>query len=457
MLTRASSSPPEGRPDLSGTGLDLSGRTYSASVLLASDFPSFKQQESTLIILNLFVLATLLLIHTVFAYHWGNPSTTLIVILAGAFAAQGTEFFWLLARTQPLSARGIALLSWSAISFNILLAVALADITDREDTQYFILMVVPVLVAAFRLGLLPTLAVIGVVDFINFFWVWYYGQHHPRARVSEFFEAGTISLIYTVVGVLVWLLVNHLHQKEARLSQSLRDLERTRERLLQEEKLAAVGRLASAIAHEIRNPVSAIVSALSTADRSELAPSERQEMFGIAGKEAARLEKLTNDFLAYARPRWPQKAPASVDDTLGYVADVCRPRASEREVTIRAHTTSGLVAEMDAGQVQQALVNLAMNAVEASSPGGSVQLRAAADGTGSMRIDVENGGENIPPETVARIFEPFFTTKPDGTGLGLAIARNIARAHGGDLVLSANEPGRVRFSIKIPAAVSTSP
>jgi signal transduction histidine kinase len=456
MLTPTSSSPREGPPRPSRTGSDSPGRTYSASVLLASDFPSFKQQESTLIILNLFVLATLLLIHTVFAYHWGNPSTALIAILAGAFAAQGTEFFWLLARTRPLSAWGIALLSWSAISFNILLAIVLADITNREDTQYFILMVVPVLVAAFRLGLLPTLAVIGVVDFINFFWVWYYGQHHPRARVGEFFEAGTISLIYTVAGVLVWLLVNHLHQKEARLSQSLRDLERTRERLLKEERLAAVGRLASAIAHEIRNPVSAIASALSTATRSELAAGERQEMFAIAGKEAARLEKLTTDFLTYARPRGPQKAPASVDDTLGYVADICRPRASEREVAIRAHTTSGLVAEMDAGHVQQALVNLVMNAVEASPRGGAVELRAITDGRDLVRIEVENGGERIPLETVARIFEPFFTTKPDGTGLGLAIAHNIARAHGGDLVLSSNEPGRVRFSMTIPAAVSTS-
>jgi two-component system, NtrC family, sensor histidine kinase HydH len=312
---------------------------------------------------------------------------------------------------------------------------------------------VPILVAAFRLALPATLAVVALVDFINFFWVWHYAREHPYAP-AEYFEAGTVSLIYTVVGVLVWLLVRHLQQKEVRLSQSVADLEQTMERLLQEERLAAVGRLSSAIAHEIRNPVSAIVSALATASRNDLAASERQEMFQIAGKEAARLEKLTTDFLAYARPRGPQKVLSSVDDTLGYVADVCRPRASEKGVAISTEGPSGFTAEMDAAQVQQALVNLVMNAVEASSAGDTVRLRAAINGDGATRMDVEDYGGSIPPETVARIFEPFFTTKREGTGLGLGVARNIARAHGGDLVLSANDPGRVCFSLTLPAPVS---
>jgi signal transduction histidine kinase len=121
-------------------------------------------------------------------------------------------------------------------------------------------------------------------------------------------------------------------------------------------------------------------------------------------------------------------------------------------VTIHSEAPGGVCVEMDAGQVQQALVNLVMNAVEASSPGGSVELRAGADHNGWIRIDVEDAADAISPEAAARIFEPFFTTKPQGTGLGLAIARNIARAHGGDLVLSANEPGRVCFSMTFPGS-----
>jgi signal transduction histidine kinase len=178
---------------------------------------------------------------------------------------------------------------------------------------------------------------------------------------------------------------------------------------------------------------------------------EREEMFEIAAKESCRLERLTTDFLAYARPRSPQKRTSPLDDTLGYVADVCRPRGEERKVSIRAHSAGGLLAEIDASYVQQALVDLVMNAIEASSPGGNVDLRAGANSDGSVRIEVENAGPGIPPASMERIFEPFFTTKAQGTGLGLAIARNIARAHGGDLILSANEPGRVCFTLTFPA------
>jgi signal transduction histidine kinase len=375
----------------------------------------------------------------------------LIAILGGALFALGAELFWLAARSAPLSLKGMTLLTWASICFNIFLAILLGGVTSREETQYFVIMVVPILVAAFRLTLPSALAVVAVVDGINFYWVWHYAQLQLRTPVSEYIEAGTVSLIYAVVGVLVWLLVNQLHQKEARLSASLVDLERAKERLLQEEKLAAVGRLASGIAHEIRNPVSAIVSALSTARGSGLEASEREEMFEIAAKESRRLERLTTDFLAYARPHSPQKALSCLDDTLGYVADACRLRGKERGVSIHAHSSGGLVAEIDASYVQQALVDLVMNAVEASSPEGRVDLRAGANDDGSVRIEVENAGPSIPPASVARIFEPFFTTKPQGTGLGLAIARNIARAHGGDLILSANDAGRVCFTLTFPA------
>jgi signal transduction histidine kinase len=426
-------------------------KSQSKSVFLAADFDSFKQQETTLVILNLFILASLLFVHTLLASYWGYPSATLIAILAVALFALGAELFWLEARGTYLSLNGTTLLTWASICFNILLAILMGGVSNREDTEYFVILVVPILIAAFRLTLPSALAVIAVVDCINFYWVWDYSKLLHRTPVSEYFEAGTVSLIYAVVGVLVWLLVNQLHQKEARLSASLVALESAKEQLVQEERLAAVGRLASGIAHEIRNPVSAIVSALSTARGGALSAAERDEMFDIAAKESRRLERMTTDFLTYARPRSPQKATSALDDTLGYVAEACRPRANERGVAIVAHSSGGLTAEIDAGYVQQALVDLVMNGVEASSSGGTVNLRAGANHNGSTWIEIENSGSCIPPDSVARIFEPFFTTKTHGTGLGLAIARNIARAHGGDLVLSANEAGRVCFTVTFPS------
>ena len=371
-------------------------RIYSAPALLAFDLDSFKQQESVFVILNLFVLATLLLIHTLFSSHLGVPSPALIAILAGAFVAQAAELVWLQGRKQRLTPAGIMVLTGVSIAMNFSLAFALELLSNREDIQYFIVMVVPILQAAFRLPLVPALLVVAFADFINFFWVWDYGRLHPRAPVGEYFEAGTISLIYSLVGILVWLLVNQLHQKELRLSDSLQELNRTKERLLLEEKLAAVGRLSSAIAHEIRNPVAVIASALSTARRGGLDVSEREEMFGIAAKEAARLERLTTDFLTYARPRGPERVATSVGDTLGYVIDVCRPRSSQRDVTVSGTVVGEPVANADPAQVQQALINLVINAVEASAPGGFVTLRAVSSNNGSIRIDIEDTAGPIP-------------------------------------------------------------
>ena len=91
-----------------------------------------------------------------------------------------------------------------------------------------------------------------------------------------------------------------------------------------------------------------------------------------------------------------------------------------------------------------------LNAIDACQSGGSVTLRATPNGQGASRLEVSNNAGPIPPEVAAHLFEPFFTTKAGGTGLGLAIARNIARAHRGDLALRVNEPGQVCFSIEIP-------
>jgi signal transduction histidine kinase len=217
-----------------------------------------------------------------------------------------------------------------------------------------------------------------------------------------------------------------------------------------EQKLAAVGRFSSAIAHEIRNPVAMISSALTTAFNRGPDSPESREMFDIAAREASRLEGLTTDFLAYARPRCLSKQRCDLADSIAYVADVCRPRAAETGVAVRSEYPDSLWSEADSGQLQQALLNLAMNAIEASPSGGTVVLRGKRDPQ-RLRIEIENSRGPIPPEATEHVFEPFFTTKPYGTGLGLAIARSIAMAHGGELVLSRNEPEIVQFSLILPA------
>ena len=417
------------------------------SSLLAPDSSSFKRQESAFVVLNLLVLSTLLLLHTLFSSYFGTPPRTLIAVLAVGFFLNVVELIWVQS-TTALSATAMIVLTCLTILLNMTLAFVLASLSYRQDTQYFALLAAPVLQAAFRFPVAVMFVVLVATTTLEFFWVWNYFRLHPPSELNEYMEAGTIALIYATVGILVWTLVNYLRTKQL-------DLERARQQLSIEEKLAAVGRFSSAIAHEIRNPVAMISSALATTRNGDISSSEREEMFEIARKEASRLEKLTADFLVYARPRPPVKERSDVSTSVAYIADICSPHAAERTVTIQYHAPDELCAFVDSGQLQQALLNLTMNAVEASPAGGVVLLRARRE-ENTIRLDVENANGPIPREVVGRIFEPFFTTRSTGTGLGLAIARNITRAHGGELVLARNEPGSVRFSMTLPAYTEVS-
>jgi signal transduction histidine kinase len=422
---------------------------YPSPSLLASDLASFQRQESIFTAFNLLLLAVLVFLHHLFASFWGNPSRSILPGIAFFFALGILELIWLERLSKPLCARVLAVLTWTSIVVNLGLAILLSGLTNHEDSPYFVLMVVPILQAAFRFELPTVLGVVTIADLSLFFWVWLYFKRHPPLEVGEYFEAGTLSLMFVMVAVVAWLLVRGLREREMRLAGNLLELQRTRERLVQEERLAAVGRLSSAIAHEIRNPVAMISSSIATA--KQLSGTEREEMFEIASEEANRLVQLTSDFLSYARPHPPKRMPTCAADALAYVFDACRAHLSQQGIQIQVSAPEELAMEVDAGQVQQALVNLIMNAADEASPGSTILLRVHRRDQ-DVCIDVENPGDPIREEDLSRIFEPFFTTKPHGTGLGLAIARNIALAHGGDLVLSANGPQRICFSLILPAS-----
>jgi signal transduction histidine kinase len=440
----------------------MDGKRHAGSLLVPADAETFRRQESIFAVLNLALLGALLLIHTLFASHFGNPSPRLIYLLAAGFLLLATELMWLPGKPEALTRRAVVALTWGSIAMNTALALALALLTDRQDSPYFVLLTVPVLLAAFRLSLAATLAVAAAADALTFFWVYHFARYHGPVQSTEYFEAASLSLIFTVIAVLAWSLVENLRRKERRIQKNLEELELTRERLVAEEKLAAVGRLSSAIAHEIRNPVAMISSSLATAARGGLDKPQREEMFNIAAQEASRLERLTDDFLAYARPRPPQRTMVSARDVLEYVASACRARAAEREIRLEVEG-GDCAAEIDAGQIEQGLMNLVVNAMQASPSGSTVRLRLVSEipdlpkegRSGApahvLYIEVENEGA-IAGEVASRLFEPFFTTKPSGTGLGLAIARNLVRANGGEIELIEPGPPRVRFRITLPAA-----
>ena len=423
--------------------------SITTPVLARFDLESFRNQEIIFATLNLFVLGALLLVHALFASLLGEPSPALLITLGTVFLLKMLKLLWLWGGVRSLSESLADIFVWSSVFLNIGLAILLTFLTNRGDSPYFVLLALPILQAAYRFRLLTCIGVIIVSDAMTFFWVWHFAKLHPAGYAVEYLEAGVISVVYALMGLLVWLLVNQLRNDQTRLTHSLEELARTRDRLLIEERLAAVGRLSSAVSHEIRNPVAIIASSLVTADRPEAGEQQRKEMYSIARSEAARLEKLTTDFLSYARPTQPQKSRVALSEVLGYIAEIAQVQANKRDIRISVEGGNGEAADVDRGQIQSALLNLVLNAIDAAPIGGTIAVRSRRISASILEVQVENTGEPISHETLSRIFEPFYTTKPSGTGLGLAISRNIARAHGGDLTVFRNDPGHICFTMTL--------
>ena len=421
---------------------------------LAADLESLKSEQSLIILLNLAVLAGLVFVHTGFLSLLGPPSALLIILIAVRFLMLLGELLWLqglkiTAHWQVTLYRHLAI--WLSIVFASLASYVAGSVgvMGIADSHYSVLMVLPIISAAFYFRLPGALAITGVTITLTFLQVWLFFQRHPPTDVTEYFEAATVCLIFLVVGLVVWLLVTDLRQDQVKLKENLAELKRTRDRLTREEKLAAVGRLASGIAHEVRNPVAVISSSLTMAMRNTSDLKFRDEMFEVAAQEAARLEKMTSDFLAYARMKAPVRKAIFLHDTLGYVASLGKAMATRANVVIKLEVASDLHAMIDDSQIQSALLNLVTNALDAMPSGGQLTLGAfmASD---NLVLYVENSGDQLGAEVAQHIFEPFFTTKEVGTGLGLSIVHNIAQAHGGNATLAVNERGRVRFVITLP-------
>jgi len=414
----------------------------------AAQGDGFARHKVIFCIITLCVLGMLLSLHVQFAAVLGEPSVPVIGLLGIAFVLTIAELLWLRQRSSRLTDREARIESCISIAVIFALTAVLTYVTNRDENPYFVLLAIPILQCAYSFRLLATILTIAAADSMIMFWIWHFFELHPPARPTQFLDGGMLCAVYLIMGVLAWLLVNQLKTNQLKLRHNLDVLRATRERLIAEEKFAAIGRLASGVAHEIRNPVAMISSSLSTAIYPGTDPEEREEMFAIAARESKRLESLTADFLTYAKPSPVKRSPALINDLLSYIAAVTRAHAASRAITITSEVTDDLLVEIDSPQIEGAILNLVLNAIDATPNGGFVRL-SASSAEDLLSIHVEDSGSSIPDPDLAQIFEPFFTTKPTGTGLGLAIARGAAIAHGGDLLLTNNRDGCVTFSLTI--------
>jgi signal transduction histidine kinase len=233
----------------------------------------------------------------------------------------------------------------------------------------------------------------------------------------------------------------------------INELAASRERLVQSEKLAALGTLAAAIAHEVRNPLAVIRSAAQS--MGEAAPAEAGETRRACRfmmEEADRLASLVNSLLAFARPARLSAQAVAAAELFDRALLLARGELESRQVRIeRRESPPNAVASADPNLITQVLAGLLTNAAQAAPIGGEVRIECRAEAS-TVELAVEDSGPGVPAALRDRIFEPFFTTRASGVGLGLAIARQITEAHGGSIRLGESSSGGARFSVILPRA-----
>jgi signal transduction histidine kinase len=232
---------------------------------------------------------------------------------------------------------------------------------------------------------------------------------------------------------------------------------RAEEALRRRDRLAAIGELASTVAHEVRNPLNAVGMTAQRLRREFLgaAPAgspergELEELLSVMTAETQRIDRIVQQFLEYARP--PRLAPehADLDALVREAAERARSRAEARGVRVEVGAADAGAAVVDPAQLRQALDNLVRNAVEATPEGGTVSLAARREGAERV-VEVRDTGRGIEPDHLPRIFDLYFTTKADGTGVGLAVAQQIVTAHGGTIEVDSQPGDGTTMTVRLP-------
>lgn len=227
---------------------------------------------------------------------------------------------------------------------------------------------------------------------------------------------------------------------------------RLQARLIQSEKMAATGRLAASIAHEINNPLQAISGCIDLAQATS-DPEKIKRYLALATTELERLASVVRRMLDFYRPARAERVPVNVRELMEDVLLLSGKRLQHARVRVQTRWADDIpYVSGVADQLKQVFLNMILNAVEAMPQGGTLDIRGQTvrDGGEWVVLSIADSGAGVPPQDLERIFEPFFTTKPDGTGLGLAVSHSIISQHGGRIIVDSAPGHGTTFTIWLP-------
>jgi len=277
----------------------------------------------------------------------------------------------------------------------------------------------------------------------------------PKTSVPELAELGAS------FGIMTERLLHEEDKLRSKIDEVERATERLREtqdRLVRSERLASVGRLAAGLAHEIGNPISALMGLEDLVLAGGLSPEEERDFLQRMRKETERIHRILRDLLQFARPAAqplagePEQEPGDVETAARDTAALVAPQRSLQDVSLTLELNPGLPAvSLGHEQLMQVILNLVMNAADAVGAGGKVRV-AAALANGNVLLLVEDDGPGVDPRVRSQLFEPFVTTKDvgKGTGLGLAVCRGLVESAGGSIALDLEYSRGARFIVDLP-------
>jgi signal transduction histidine kinase len=230
-------------------------------------------------------------------------------------------------------------------------------------------------------------------------------------------------------------LAANFNQMTAEILEDRKQIEETSRKLIEAEKLATIGRLATAMAHEIRNPLTAIKLNIQKVGKSSSLTQLEREQMGIANSGIRQVERIVKDILSYARAPRLTKDRFSLENLLDDALRFSEEQLEEKRVTIvREYEPDLPPIWVDGDKLRQVFLNILLNSAEALATGGKLIIRTALreeDGRMVEVVEIEDNGSGIEEDNLGTVFEPFFTTKSLGTGLGLTNAKKVIELHKG--------------------------